>query len=258
MKFTVLNTYDALVQKARKIQQLARFFNRQEAANGQLKSSYTGQSSIFYILDFSQSRFLYVDPFYENMLHLPKSKPSPENFICCLHPNDLKVLQQKIIPDVLHFFGRKPADIHGEFTISFNYRLRKSNGDYLCAMQRSSRILSSETGNSIAVTGFIIDISPFKEDSKMILNIERTSEKNNQLSSDSFTSVYYPDAESHPLSNRELEILQQIGKGLCSKEIAKKLYISEFTVNNHRKKMLKKTGCRNTSELMNRVLQDKM
>ena len=69
MKFTVLNTYDALVQKARKIQQLARFFNRQEAANGQLKSSYTGQSSIFYILDFSQSRFLYVDPFYENMIN---------------------------------------------------------------------------------------------------------------------------------------------------------------------------------------------
>nr|WP_262901437.1 helix-turn-helix transcriptional regulator [Flavihumibacter profundi] len=47
---------------------------------------------------------------------------------------------------------------------------------------------------------------------------------------------------SHHLSLRELEILKLIEKGMSTKQIAEKLFISVFTVNTHRSNMLEKSG----------------
>lgn len=52
------------------------------------------------------------------------------------------------------------------------------------------------------------------------------------------------------LSKREQEILTYLAKGNTSKEIAEKLYISTFTVNNHRKNMIARLGARDTTALI--------
>ncbi len=59
----------------------------------------------------------------------------------------------------------------------------------------------------------------------------------------------------HALSSRELEILKLVGEGNSSKEIANKLFLSEFTVNTHRRNMLKKTGASNLAALI-KLAQD--
>jgi DNA-binding NarL/FixJ family response regulator len=51
------------------------------------------------------------------------------------------------------------------------------------------------------------------------------------------------------ITNREREILELICRGLNSMEIATKLFLSERTVENHRSKLLSKTGCRNSLSL---------
>jgi DNA-binding CsgD family transcriptional regulator len=50
------------------------------------------------------------------------------------------------------------------------------------------------------------------------------------------------------LTAREKEILQLISKGLISKEIADKLYISVNTVNTHRQRILEKLQADNAIE----------
>ena len=55
------------------------------------------------------------------------------------------------------------------------------------------------------------------------------------------------------LTNREKEILNLIAQGLCSKQIAARLIISENTVSNHRKNMLSKTGTSSSAELVHLV-----
>lgn len=52
------------------------------------------------------------------------------------------------------------------------------------------------------------------------------------------------------LSKRELEILKLIVQGLTSKSIGEKLFISSFTVQKHRKNMLKKLSLHGTAELV--------
>lgn len=60
-----------------------------------------------------------------------------------------------------------------------------------------------------------------------------------------------PDSETDDaLSERELEVLLEICKGLSNQQIADKLFISKRTVDKHRANILAKTGCPNTANLV--------
>lgn len=52
------------------------------------------------------------------------------------------------------------------------------------------------------------------------------------------------------LTVREIEILKLIGSGTTTARIAEKLFLSKFTVENHRKNMLQKFGARNVAEMI--------
>lgn len=54
-------------------------------------------------------------------------------------------------------------------------------------------------------------------------------------------------------SRREQEVIQEMMKGLTSKEIGKKLYITENTVETHRSRIYKKAGVKNVVGLVQRV-----
>lgn len=49
---------------------------------------------------------------------------------------------------------------------------------------------------------------------------------------------------------RENELLQYLNHGYASKEIAKKLFVSKHTIDTHRRKMLSKSTCSSTTELL--------
>jgi DNA-binding NarL/FixJ family response regulator len=58
------------------------------------------------------------------------------------------------------------------------------------------------------------------------------------------------NTDKSPLSPRETEILKLIVQGLTSKKIGEKLFISSFTVQKHRKNIIKKTKVHSTAELV--------
>lgn len=53
------------------------------------------------------------------------------------------------------------------------------------------------------------------------------------------------------LTTREIEIIKLLAKGLSSPEIAERLFISENTVETHRRNILRKTNTHSTVELIN-------
>ena len=66
----------------------------------------------------------------------------------------------------------------------------------------------------------------------------------NALRSDVAPAVGLPD----DLSAREAEILRLVARGLSNREIGETLFISEHTVANHIRSILRKTECANRTE----------
>jgi DNA-binding CsgD family transcriptional regulator len=52
------------------------------------------------------------------------------------------------------------------------------------------------------------------------------------------------------LTAREQDVLNLVGKGKTSKQVAAELKISVFTVNNHRKRICKKLNLHSTAQLV--------
>ena len=57
--------------------------------------------------------------------------------------------------------------------------------------------------------------------------------------------------KKYHLTKREVQIIKMVGGELTSKEIGTELSISEFTVNTHRKNILRKLELKNTAGLLN-------
>jgi DNA-binding CsgD family transcriptional regulator len=57
------------------------------------------------------------------------------------------------------------------------------------------------------------------------------------------------------LSRREREVLALLIEGKKSEEISGQLFISKFTVDTHRKNLLRKTDCSNTASLISIAIQ---
>ncbi|MCD8185313.1 MAG: response regulator transcription factor [Rikenellaceae bacterium] len=67
-----------------------------------------------------------------------------------------------------------------------------------------------------------------------------------------------PESDDAELSERELEILLEICKGLSNQEIGDKLFISKRTVDKHRANILAKTNCKNTANLVVYAIKNKL
>ena len=59
-------------------------------------------------------------------------------------------------------------------------------------------------------------------------------------------------------SDREIESLVEVCRGLSNQEIADKLFISKRTVDKHRANILEKTGCKNTANLVVYAIKNRL
>ncbi len=105
----------------------------------------------------------------------------------------------------------------------------------------------------VGVRGFVLKNSQFEDVQKAILEV---SEGNNFFSPeilDRIISNMYQKKSEKPnleLTEREIEVLYNICKGLSNQEIADTLFISKRTVDKHRENLLLKTNAKNTAGLV--------
>ena len=84
---------------------------------------------------------------------------------------------------------------------------------------------------------------------KTVLDIREGGSRVAQILRESCHSDAEGDEENYELSERELEVLVLVARGLSSKVIADQLNISVHTVNTHRKNITHKTGIKSVAGL---------
>ena len=88
--------------------------------------------------------------------------------------------------------------------------------------------------------------------SELLKGIEMVMINKSFMSHEAAVSLRTNEEENLPvLTHREKEVLQLIANGLTNQEIAVKLFISNTTVETHRKNLLQKFGANNVAALIN-------
>lgn len=73
-----------------------------------------------------------------------------------------------------------------------------------------------------------------------------------------FVQISRPQASAPSLTNRELEVLRQVARGLSNREIAAELFISENTVKNHIRNLLEKLQMKSRMEAAMYAVRSKL
>jgi DNA-binding CsgD family transcriptional regulator len=156
-----------------------------------------------------------------------------------IHPDDRdQILDYQI--EHGKFIYSLPKEERNDYCQIFQYRMLNVKEQYVNVISRQQVLEKDSSGNAWIIMG-VMDISPDQIPNdrikRTVIN-RRTGE------------ILSPALISHDnrLTNREKEILLLICNGFISKEIAYKLNISLYTVNNHRKNILSKLNVDNMIE----------
>lgn len=119
-------------------------------------------------------------------------------------------------------------------------------------IQFPNRYFNAE--NRIASTWIMItDLGHLKSNITHMMTVIDTSNNENQYFSVSLETKKLTSIDIPQITKREQEILQLMARGLNSPEIAKHLFISHYTVEQHIRNLRKKTGSKTSAGLMNFV-----
>jgi len=141
------------------------------------------------------------------------------------------------------FIYSLPQEERNDYKQIFQYRILNAKGLYVNVTSRQ-QVIETDRNNKAWIIMGIVDISP---DQILTEKIKRTVI--NWKTGEILVPALIPAEEQ--LTNREKEILLLIRQGFLSKEIADKLSISIYTVNNHRKSILTKLNVDNMIEAIN-------
>jgi DNA-binding CsgD family transcriptional regulator len=211
---------------------------------------------VTFLLDYSTKKYVYVNEACLNLLGYTAKyflETGVEDYISKWYPEDFEIINTNIFPDSIAFLKNIPVEQYNDFIFSYNYRMKNASDEYITVLQRFSYIPGLVKEKPFGTIGIIFDITHFKNDTSIVHTIERSSEyKNDSVNELVFKKVYgvYEFGSSRYLSKKELDILKFISEGLSSKQIVGKTGLSINTINNHRKNMLAKLGCKSSSELI--------
>lgn len=161
-----------------------------------------------------------------------------------IHPDDRR---QLIDYQIEHgqFIYSLPPEERNDYQQIFQIRMLNTRQQYVNVTSRHQVIQKDRSGKAWIIMG-VMDLSPDQTPAdKVIRSVV------NRKTGEILTSALTPAEKL--LTNREREILLLIRQGCLSKEIAYKLNLSLYTVNNHRKNILAKLSVNNMIEALNRT-----
>lgn len=159
-----------------------------------------------------------------------------------IHPKDKAQLLEYQIEHGQFIYSLPPNE-RNDYQQIFQLRMLNANKQYINIISRHQVLETDKYGKAWIILG-IIDVSP---DQHLTENVKRAI-INMKTGETIISPIFVADKR---LTIREREVLLLIHQGFLSKEIASKLNLSIYTVNNHRKNILEKLGVDNIIEAIN-------
>ena len=201
--------------------------------------------SIVLVFDCYTNKFVFVSDNIPKLYGLDSRRlfiHGHQPVIEVIHPDDIDygLLVRKKIYSILRSFSNEEKR---NYKAIHEMRIRNMRGEYIRIIEQEQVLELDKSGNIWLMLSVIdVDASHESEIIKSHLYNFKTGEQ-------IFTDL--SDTLDEPLTNRELEVLRFMKKGLLSKEIAEALKVSINTVNSHRQNILQKLKANNSIEAVN-------
>ena len=226
------------------------------AANPAMNQVLGFSPCITWVLDISTQQFVFFSNNTEQLIGYPVSAFKKDGYRVLnrlMHPDD-----KKNISEMTYDFWKKmlllPADKRQGYRFSRKYRLRKSDGNYICLLEQNTILQTDSHGNITHLLSACTDISEVININNVVATVQAAPGQPE------------PEVVSEPkrvqfkskLSKREKQIVRLVAEGYSSKVIADQLFISFHTVNTHRKNIICKTHSKNTSGLVQYAISNRI
>lgn len=212
-------------------------------------------ATFFFLIDFSRMEYIYVSEGIVNIMGYTAEEWKREGmqaaFRTLYHEDKLRL--KKLHEDYFAFHFSLPLEERKHYRYTSDFRVVRKDSKVIWVLSQSSFIALDAEGNAAVGFEIISDITHIKKDNTMTLSITKAGNGDNGHLT---RKLYYPLEGTNCFTTREVEILQQIYRGLTSKEIAARLCISELTVSKHRMNMMRKANVANGGSLINYALQN--
>jgi len=209
----------------------------------------------YFVFNCSEARMELVHSSIKSILGINPEDFSVELLLQIIHPEDLPYFVdfEKRVTD---FFTSLPPEKVLKYKVSYDYRVRRADGKYIRILQQATTIQTDENGAVIRAIDVHTDITHLKKENGSTLSfigLDGEPSYNHVLEG----KIVKVNPVDSVLTKREKIILNLLIAGKSSKQIAQDLYISKYTVDTHRRNMLKKTNTSSIYELVLKYMQNR-
>jgi DNA-binding CsgD family transcriptional regulator len=222
----------------------------------QIATLFAAGSFYYYILNFDNLQLDFVHEGIREVLGIKSNEFSIPKLTEIMHPEDLEMTREKEHTALNFLLNTIPKDEIPLYKVSYLMRLQHAKGRYKTILHQAKAINISADGKIQQAIVVHTDITylnaPFDHKISFISNqrpsyFSITPDTSLELVKNSLRSI---------LSIREKEIIRKIAEGKNLNEIADQLFVSHHTVNTHKKNILRKSHCKNTTELIARCIHE--
>lgn len=222
----------------------------------QIATLFTAGSFYYYILNLDNLQMDFVHEGIQEVLGIKPGEFSIPKLIEVMYPEDLEMIRIKELAAENFLLNTIPQDEILLYKVAYLIRLQHSRGKYKTILHQAKAISVSAEGKIQQVIVVHTDISylnaPFDHKISFI-----SSKRPCYFSIIPDTSLeLLKNSLKNILSVREKEIIKKVAEGKSLNEIADLLFLSTHTVNTHKKNILRKSHCKNTTELIARCIRE--
>ena len=205
------------------------------------------EDSSVVLYDLYQRKYVFLTSSFKFLLGYDREQAlgqGPEYFYRRMPEEDLGTVLDTVTRTLRFLYGL-PAGERKDYKLGFDFRIRRADGRLVRLLQQVVVLELDARGNIWLVLAVNDLVQGSAEESP------RRSLRNLRSGK---SYLFVPEEQEGfddgrpELTKREIEVLGLVAVGLASREIADQLYISTATVNNHRQRILEKTGARNSTE----------
>jgi hypothetical protein len=193
-----------------------------------------------FIYDVRAQQPVFVSAGIERVLGYPAADFTLEHFYQQIHPDDAAIVGRATVLSA-EYAARYKAETLGQ-VFSTAYRLRHQRGHYVRVLRQNYGLYADDEGKVLVIASIYTDITAHKHTDDVTFHC---TDERLQRRLDEELGPHGPT-----LSAREQAVLALVLAGLTSHQIAAKLHLSVYTVNTHRRNILRKTKRRDLPGLL--------